>query len=225
MPFFQTLKVLASYRNWTLNVLFEMLYSLNIGFVTSNLLYFTRYVLGNSAAITPLMIAYIVGNVAMLPFIGLINRRLGRKRTMVLGSALLVLSKLVAMINLESFVVVVIHSVIMGAAVSLCIVIFFSNRGDIVDVIAHRSGERMESIVLSFSSMLRKMTASLGALIMGLILQYSGYNAELAVQLDSAVFGIKTLICYLPLGFSILMLFVSLAMTLDRDVAEIRTAL
>ena len=147
-----TLKSLFKYKNWTLNLSFELIYYTSNLLMTSNLIYYAKYVVG----------------------------------------------------------------------MAICSIMFISNRADIVDVVAARTGRRLETIVSTLCTFVSKLAMSLVSLAIGIVLEACNYKAELDVQSPETISCLKVMMGIAPLVVYVVMVIVVSRMTLDQDVAEIR---
>ncbi|MBQ3921173.1 MAG: MFS transporter [Firmicutes bacterium] len=216
-----TLKLLLKERNWVLNLCYELTYYMSSLLMTSNLLYYTTYVMGSSKSTTLLMGIYLLGSLVMFPFIGIINRKLGRKKTMMIGAIILILSKIAVLAMPDSLTGVELHCLLIGAGCAVCSVMFVSNRADVVDIIAAKNGRRMETIVSTLSTFISKLAMSLVTLGIGLALQFSHYDESLAVQPAETVSCIKAMMGTVPLVIYVIMVIVITRMTIDKDKAAV----
>lgn len=217
-----TLKLLFKYKNWRLNLSFELIYYVSNLLMTSNMIYYAKYVQGSSSYVTLVMALYMVGSLIMFPFVGVLNRKFGRKKTMSIAALVLIASKVVLLINMTSLTLLMAHSVLVGVGVAICSVMFISNRADIVDVVAARTGRRLETIVSTLCTFVSKLAMSLVSFAIGIVLELCNYKAELAVQSIETVNCLKAMMGIAPLVLYILMIFVVSRLTIDKDVTEIK---
>jgi GPH family glycoside/pentoside/hexuronide:cation symporter len=77
---------------------------------------------------------------------------------------------------------------------------------EVIDEDERLTGERREGMYFGMNGFIVRWGVSLQAALLGWILEATGYSADLAVQPDSAVAGIR----FLTSGFPILVLLVSL---------------
>jgi len=200
------LRMLFGNREWVNNTLYMLFYNFSIIFVTASIVYYTTYVLKNPGGVTILLGAYILASVATLPFVGLIHRKLGRKGTMLLAAAILMLSKLWFVFEPTNMVAVVLNGVLMGVGVALSIVAMNTNRAEIADLIEWQKGRRIENMISAMANTISKLGLALCNFAIGLLLQFTGYNGELAAQPDSALGAISGFMGLIPMIFAALML-------------------
>jgi GPH family glycoside/pentoside/hexuronide:cation symporter len=111
-----------------------------------------------------------------------------------------------------------------------CWLMLDSMSSDICDYEELRSGHRGEGIISSFRGFIQKASGALCALLSGVLLKASGFDAELAKSAEglpeSVLFNMKTLYISIPLiGFALgIVLFCFYPLTKKRCL-EIKTEL
>jgi Na+/melibiose symporter-like transporter len=78
----RSFKVLYAYRPFLMNTLYIICYGIILLLVMTCLNYYCTYVMGSSSAATAIQAAYLVSSVAVSFLVSPIDRRLGRKKTM-----------------------------------------------------------------------------------------------------------------------------------------------
>lgn len=88
---------------------------------------------------------------------------------------------------------------------------FYSFTYDIAEVDDMVNSKRRVGAITSLPQLLQKVGAALGMQVLGLVLSISGYNAEAAVQSQSAVLGIESAITVIsPIFMALAVLFMAL---------------
>ena len=72
---------------------------------------------------------------------------------------------------------------------------------DVIEYDELETGERREGIYYGMWGLLTKITGALGSAMCGWGLNISNYNADLSVQPESALFGIRILFTIMPIFF------------------------
>jgi GPH family glycoside/pentoside/hexuronide:cation symporter len=91
---------------------------------------------------------------------------------------------------------------ILQALISVCagyvLPLLWSMYADIVDHQELKTGRRATGLIFSSSSMSQKMGWAVGAAMTGWLLAWFGYNQELAIQGERAIYGVRLMISWLP---------------------------
>src|SRR5690606_9326321 len=74
---------------------------------------------------------------------------------------------------------------------------------DVIDEDSLRSGARREGMYFGVHALILRLNISVQGLIQGAVLTATGYSADLAVQPDSAVFGIRLLMTGIPIAIAL----------------------
>lgn len=214
----EALTLLFGCREWVENTLFALFYNFSIAFVTSTIVYYATYVLGDSGAVTLIMAAYILATMGSLPFVGLIHRKIGRKKTMVLSAVLLILSKVYFVFFPTSRAAAIVNGLLVGVGVAFAINAINTNRAEIADLIGWRKGKRIENMIAAIHSTVSKIGLALCSFAIGIVLEMGGYSNELAVQPQGAIGAIEAFMGVVPLVAAVLMLVVACSSRIEDSV-------
>lgn len=216
----KALSMMVRCRCWIKNSAFTLFYYMSNLMVTTSLVYYATYVLKNSGAVTTIMAAFAAGSLAVLPLVSFISKRFGRRVAMITGSSLLILAKLVFLSGPYSMLMVMINSFITGLSVGFSIVLFSTNRADMVDIIEWKHGRRLENLMSTLSGFIAKCGSSIATLLIGFGLELTNYVADAPVQTPEALRAIVAFQGLAPLIIGVIMLLISISITLDDDVSK-----
>ena len=91
---------------------------------------------------------------------------------------------------------------ILQTLISICagyvLPLLWSMYADIVDHQELKTGRRTTGLIFSSSSMSQKMGWAFGAALTGWLLAWFGYNQDAAAQPESAIFGVRLMMSWLP---------------------------
>jgi GPH family glycoside/pentoside/hexuronide:cation symporter len=190
---------------------------------TSVLVYYCSAVIRNEGAVTPVMAAFVLASLLTLPFVGKIHARLGRRKSMMLGAGLILLGQLVFWINRYSLIHMFVYSFLLGISVPLNIVMYATNRADITDIQAYKTGgKRIDSMVHNASGFVEKAANALVIAAIGWVLQFAHYDGNLSVQPESAVKAIVGLLSVGVLIAAVIMLFAASRIRVEEHLKEAR---
>ncbi|MDD3921301.1 MAG: MFS transporter [Eubacteriales bacterium] len=220
LSIFASFKMLLKNRNFCWNTAFSTMYFINNTLLTTTLVYYCKYVLMDSGKTTLVMAVFAVGSLAALPLVKLLDKKLGRRRNMMLGAGLTLISKVPFVIAPHSLYAMMACALIMGLSVAINIVVFSTTRAEVADLVEHENGRRIDSMVINLMGFLNKCGTSLTTLMIGLVLQIAGYNGELTVQPTSAVNAIIALMGWVAVGMSLIMIFCASKITVEQEVEK-----
>ena len=164
----------------------------------------------NAGLITLGGIATILPTFAILPFVGIIVRKFGKKEATIGGSILAMLVYLVLFIMpITNPYLYIGLTMIAGLGTGLVNALIWALVSDVIDYQEYLSGERNEGIVYSSYSLCRKLSQAIAGGVGGFALGFLGYESGVAVQAESVGVGIKNIICganFVGLAFTTLIL-------------------
>ena len=216
-PFFEAVKTLFKDKQFCLNTVMHFLSNATVSALTGYALYYTSYVLGNSALLTPLYAAYMLSNMIFIPFSNKLINKLGYKRSVIFGALLLIAAEIPFVFLATSVATGFILVVVAGVSTSIFNIVLSLNRARIADGIEDNTGKRVDSMVSNVSSFAIKCGNSLLTLIFGWILEFSHYDGTLAVQPQSAVNGIIFIMGGLVIIFCLFILLCSRGMKAEEE--------
>ncbi len=220
----EVFKMLLSCKSWVMNALYIIVYGILNLLIMSTVNYYATYVLGSASAATPIMAVFlatsVIGTLACVP----IDKKLGRKKTMILGAIIYMIGKVPFLINPYSIVTIYINGITVAVAMAFAFVLFNTNRNNLADLIEYRNGRRIDSLVSTCDNLAAKLSKAGVNLAMTAALGAAGFNAELAVQPQSAIDTICALLGWVPLIFAAMMLVIAIFHPIEKEMAEMRKA-
>ena len=210
-------KVLYSYRPFLLNTVYILFYGIiNLSLLTC-LTYYCTYVRGSSSDVTVIEAAYLIASLVTTLFVSKIDASIGRKKTMILGGVLFVVGKLWFVFDPFSAAALYVNAVTTGVAVSITFVMFNTNRNNLSDLVEWREGRRYDGMIGTADNLSTKLGEALAAKLLTGALARAGYDAELAVQPDSAVDAINAMLGWVPAIFGALIIVTVLFLNIDKE--------
>lgn len=216
---FKSFKMLYAYRPFLMNTLYIICYGIIVLLVMTCLNYYCTYVMGSSAAATAIQAAYLVSSVAVSFLISLIDRKLGRKNTMLLGGLFFILGKIWFLIDPFSVGAIYVNAVTMGVAVTITFVMFNTNRNNLSDLIEWRAGRRLDGMIGTADNLSAKLGEAAATELIALSLAAAGFDANLAVQPESAIRCINAMLGWIPAAIGALLMVVVLFLNIDKEMA------
>ena len=220
----QVVCVLLGCRSWVMNMLFVVCYNVLNLLVMSTINYYATYVIGSSAAATPILACYLVVSL-IASFISIpIDKALGRRKTMILATIIHMLGKIWFIFSPYSLGAVYVNAACVGFSIALAYVAFNTNRNSIADLLERRSGKRIDGIVATSENFISKLSKAGVNILMTTTLSMAGFNAELSIQPVPAIRTLTALLGIVPFFVAIGMFFVSYFHPIEKEVAEMNNA-
>ncbi len=222
--FIPAFKMLLSSRSWVMNALYVVCYGILNLLIMSTVNYYATYVLGSAASATPILAAFLV--VSVIATVGAIpvDKKLGRRKTMILGSIIYIVGKIPFLISPYSIVTIYINGITVAIAMAFAFVLFNTNRNNLADIIEYKNGRRIDSLVSTCDNLAAKLSKAGVNLLMTFALGAAGFNAELEVQPQSAIDTICALLGWVPLLVAGVMLVIAIFHPIEKEMAEMRAA-
>ena len=218
----EVFKMLLSCKSWVMNALYIIVYGILNLLIMSNVNYYATYVLGSASSATPIMAVFlavsVIGTVLCIP----IDKKIGRRKTMILGAAIYLVGKIPFLINPYSFVTIYINGITVAISMAIAFVLFNTNRNNLSDLIEFRSGRRIDSLVSTCDNLAAKLSKAAVNLGMTVALGAAGFDANLAVQPQEAIDTICALLGWIPMVFAGIMLVIAVFHPIEKEMEEMR---
>jgi GPH family glycoside/pentoside/hexuronide:cation symporter len=130
-----------------------------------------------------------------------VSKRLGKRVVYVIGMlSWVVIQAMLFFLQTHQVTLGVVLGTLAGAGLAACYLLPWSMLADVVDLDELQSGQRREGICYGLAVLLHKLGIASGLLLMGVLLEWQGFDAELAVgsQPDSALLALRWLIGPIP---------------------------
>ncbi|MBN2177079.1 MAG: MFS transporter [Demequinaceae bacterium] len=198
------------------------------GVMTAALPFFAKYVVGDGTLSTYSLAIYtIVGGGLVAVWVRLARRYDKRRLVLVSNTAAgMILIAIALLTSSDASVVFLVGSALLGAAMSAYLVLPPSLVPDLVDWYEHTSGTRHESVFFGLWMTVHQLGLGMAALVLGLVLQWSGYVQDADVQSSEAVTGVRLAFGLIPAVFLVLAALVLQRYRITRErLAEAQAAL
>ena len=195
-------------RSWVMNALYVICYGMLNLLIMSTINYYATYVLGSAAAATPILAVFLVMSVIATLLAIPIDKKIGRKHTMILSAAVYLAGKIWFILDPYSMGAIYVNSVTVAFSMALAFVCFNTNRNNIADLVEYQSGRRIDSLVSTCDNLAAKLSKAGTNLLMTGALAAAGFNADLPAQPQTAVNTICALLGWVPMLVAAVMLVV-----------------
>lgn len=224
ISFFQTVKMLVSCRSWVVNMVYVICYGMLNLLIMSTINYYATYVLGSSSAATPILAVYLVMNIISTVMAIPVDKKLGRRRTMIFGACVYILGKVWFVLDPHNMIAMYLNAVSVAIAMSLAYVCFNTNRNNIADLLEWKNGRRIDSMVSTCENLASKLAKAGANLLLTFTLSANGFNAELPTQPQAAINTICALLGWVPMLVAGVMLVAAFLHPIEKEMAEMRGA-
>ena len=218
----QVAKMLLSCRSWVMNMLYVLCYGVMNLLIMSNITYYATYILGSAAAATPIM-AVFLGTAVLATFACVpVDRKLGRRKTMMLAALIYVVGKIPFALNPYSTVNMYINGITTAVSMNFAFVIFNTNRNNISDLIEWKNGRRIDSMISTCENLVSKLSKAAVSWTMTQVLAKTGFNAELPQQPAATENAICALLGWVPMIVAAVMVVCAFFHPIEKETAEMK---
>ncbi len=219
-------KMLFKSRSWVINMLYIICYGICTALVMNNINYYAAYILGASSKATPILAVYLVVSVALSLLTPWIDRKIGRKKTMLLGALVQVVGKIPFIINPYSMVNIYINAFTVAVGGTITFVMFNTNRNNITDIVEYKNGRRIDSMVAAGDNLASKLAEAGAVRLMTGALAIAGFDAALGLgQTEKTLSTICALLGWVPALVAAAMFAILLFMNIEKETAEAKEGL
>ena len=218
----EAFRMLFGCRSWVVNTLYVLCYGILNLLIMSTINYYATYVLGSSSAATTIMAIYLVISVVCTLLSIPIDKKLGRRKTMISSALVYIAGKIWFILDPFSMGAILVNAITVAYAMSLAFVLFNTNRNNIADLIEWKSHRRIDSLVSTCDNLASKLSKAGANLLMTGALAAAGFNAELPTQPESAINTINALLGWVPMCIAAVMLVVVFFHPIEKDVAAMK---
>jgi len=219
---FTAFKMLLGCRSWVMNTLYVLCYGMLNLLIMSTINYYATYVIGSSSAATIIMALYLVVSVVFSILSIPIDKKLGRRKTMISSALVYVLGKIWFVINPFSMGAILVNALTVAYSMTLAFVLFNTNRNNIADLIEWKNHRRIDSLVSTCDNLASKLSKAGANLMMTGALAAAGFNAELPTQPEAAINTINAMLGWVPMIIAFVMLIVVFFHPIEKDMAAMR---
>ncbi|MCR4606248.1 MAG: MFS transporter [Oscillospiraceae bacterium] len=219
----QAYKMLFKCRSWVLNMFYIICYGIITVLIMNNINYYAAYIMGASSKATPILAVYLVVAIVTSLLTPVVDSRIGRKNTMLLGAIIQLAGKIPFIINPYSVASIYINALSVGLGSTITFVMFNTNRNNIADIVEWKNGRRIDSMVAAGDNLASKLAEAGAVQLMAFALARAGFDEALKMnQTPATLSTICALLGWAPLVVSVIMLIVLLKMDINKEMEESR---
>lgn len=208
VSFIESLKLLLSNKYfWILlgTYLTTYIYS---GVQGTAAVYYCSYILNDASAYGWINVAMYAPTIFLIAFVPPIIKKIGARKSNVIGAVLGILGGCIAFINTRSIICVVLSCFVGTIGLLPSYVTLNPLVADAAEYTKLKTGKDISAMFYSCSSVGIKVGAGLGTAVTGFVLSMIGYDGMAAVQTDGALRGITMTFLLAPIiGYAIMAVF------------------
>ena len=222
ISFLAAAKMLLSCKSWVLNMFYIICYGMLNLLVMSTVNYYATYVLGSGSAATPILAVFLVTSVVATLLATPIDRKLGRRKTMILSAIIHIVGKIWFVLDPYSMGAIYFNGTAVAFSMALAFVCFNTNRNNIADLVEWKNGRRIDSLVSTCDNLASKLAKAGVNLLMTGVLASAGFNAELSSQPQAAIDTICALLGWVPMLVAVVMLVIVFFHPIEKEMSAMR---
>lgn len=193
-------------KSYVLIIFAALFYMISYTLLTADILYFTSYILGvGEMGAGVLFTVVVIAGIIISALLGKVAVQFD-KRTVFIACLTFTGIVMIAMklIGITSMTSAVIYMVLYSFGSAAYWTLIYNLLYDVAEVDEFKSGKRREGVIVSYYSFFIKLGGAVAAQIAGVILEFSGYNAETMEQGESEIDAIVSLFTLYPGIFMLL---------------------
>ena len=217
----QAYKMLFKCKSWVFNMLYIICYGIETALIMKAIEYYGKYILQGDT--TPILAGYLVLAIVTSIVTPMIDRKIGRKKTMILAAAVLIIGKIPFMINPYSTLSIYVNAITTGFGATATFVMFNTNRNNIADILAIQNNRRMDSLVGGGDNLISKLAEALAVSMMTTALTSAGYDVALGLnQTAATITTINALLGWVPMLVAVVTLITAFFIDTKKEYEEVK---
>ena len=217
----QAYKMLFKCKSWVFNMLYIICYGIETALIMKAIEYYGKYILQGDT--TPILAGYLVLAIITSIITPMIDRKIGRKKTMILAAAVLILGKIPFMLVPRSALGIYINAITTGFGATATFVMFNTNRNNIADILAIQNNRRMDSLVGGGDNLISKLAEAIAVSMMTGALTTAGYDVALGLnQTPATISTIIALLGWVPMLVAVVTLITALFIDTKKEYEEVK---
>jgi GPH family glycoside/pentoside/hexuronide:cation symporter len=171
--------------------------------------YFVTYNLGNEKLLGPYMVISALPALFILPFMPWMRKKLGKKGLLYLSLAVSFVGYVgLLVIPTSNVTLIFVSQFIRSIGFSVVGAFIWSLIPEAITYGEWQTGKRISGIANALIGFFFKFGLALGGFVPGIVLALTKFNAEAAIQSDTALFGIKLLLSVFPAILVVLLAYI-----------------
>jgi GPH family glycoside/pentoside/hexuronide:cation symporter len=192
---------------------------ISVDILQSSLLFYVKFVVQRESQEQLIMAMIFVVAMFALPIWNWVSNRWSKRYAYMVGIAFWAVVQMALILITPStpLALILILCALAGIGVAAAHVLPWAILPDAIEWYEYKTGERHEGMFYSITTLARKVTSAGTVPLIGLVLEVTGYQPNLAIQNAEAVRGIKMVIGPIPAVLLCVGIFIAYKYPLDRD--------
>ena len=217
----QAYKMLFKCKSWIFNMIYIICYGIETALIMKAIEYYGKYIL--QADTTPILASYLVLAIITSIVTPMIDKKIGRKQTMILAAAVLIIGKIPFMINPYSMICIYINAITTGFGATATFVLFNVNRNSVADILAVQNNRRMDSLVAGGDNLISKFAEAIAVSMMTSSLTSAGYDVALGLnQTPATINTIIALLGWVPMLVAVATLVTAFFIDTRKELEQVK---
>ncbi len=193
-------------KNVSILLSLKFLGAIGTGLLSASIPFYAKYILGDESYSTYGLAVYIIFGALAIPIWNKLSITRDKRDLLLISNILVftVLMLIAFIVSENTIILFFIGSALLGITMASYLLFPYSLVPDLVDYYQSKTGERRESIFFGFWSTVHQLGIAFSGLILGLYLQWGGYDPDIAVQSENTLIVIKAAFGILPGIFLVL---------------------
>lgn len=192
------------------------------------MIYYARDVLGNIALMGILSVTSMGPSIIMLSFVPKCAFKFGKRKMLIFGGVFLIIGYGLISIVPTVIPVIIIGNLLRGIGCAFLNTLLFASVPDIADYISIRENKNVAGLTNSITSFGMKVGTGIGAAILGWVLAWGGYSAELAnsfmPQSEKTILAERMCFSIIPFVIAIIVLVLVMFLDVEKKLNDLRNS-
>ncbi len=213
-------------KNWVQITLLNFFIAITDTSCLAVMTYYCKYIIGNTMFAAFAFGSLLIGGALATAFLCKpILRRYGTKGLALVTGLVVVVGHSMMLISPASKVFILVAGVMQGVKVGLSQALIPMLYGYVGDIAAYnQDGKRMDGMVTTVSNFFKKAGYALVCFLIGICLEFSKYDGNLAVQPDSAISMLKIMMIWVPIVTGVIVVLYANTVKIEENAKKLGLA-
>jgi GPH family glycoside/pentoside/hexuronide:cation symporter len=219
--FLEAMRALATHHTYQILMVLYILARVAVDLIGAMLLFYFAYLIGREADFAPTLALFLVIVVLSLPVWLAVAKKHDKRTLFIAGAAWWAVIQVALFFGDSSWPRWILFTVPPLAAIGYAVaeMMPWSMLGDVIDEDELETGERREGMYVGFFTFLRKIGGATAVLLMGLVLELSGFvgGIDRIDQSETALLSIRVMTSLVPMAVLLLAIAAATRYPLTRE--------
>ena len=213
-------KILFKCKSWVFNMIYIICYGIEIALIMKAIEYYGKYIMNGDT--TPILASYLVLAIITSIITPMVDRKIGRKKTMILAAVVLIVGKIPFDFKPDLLISIYLNAITTGFGATATFVMFNTNRNSIADILALKHSKRMDALVGGGDNLISKLAEAIAVAMMTTAFTKAGYDVSLGLnQTQATINTINALLGIVPMLIAIVTLITAFFIDTKKEYEEV----